>query len=300
MSRIRSIHPGLWTDDAFMALSAHARLLVIGLWTEAYDDGVFEWKPLTIKARVFPADSVDVPALLEELVGGSFIRREEFDGKPLGLIRNFREFQRPKTPNSSAMLRDEWRTYVGLSAVTSEPLENRSGNDGGKVPQMEDGGGKMKEEDRTSPPAIDTEGARVSFDEVLKAYPHNPLSSEPEAETAFNATKASERPVLLAAALRFRQWFTEDNEARDRTEDAGARYVKPLSTWISSGKWREAASLPLKADREKPSPDLAVIKPGTPEFEAITRHRHGNAPFVGQSGGVTVRKTELAEAMAAA
>ena len=32
MARIRSIHPGIWTDEAFVELSALARLLYIGLW----------------------------------------------------------------------------------------------------------------------------------------------------------------------------------------------------------------------------------------------------------------------------
>ena len=80
MSRIRSIHPGLWTDDSFMSLSAFARLLYIGLLNEAWDDGVFEWKPLTIKARIFPVDSVDVPALLDELVEVLVQVQEPTDG----------------------------------------------------------------------------------------------------------------------------------------------------------------------------------------------------------------------------
>ena len=36
--------------------------------TESDDAGVFEWKPLQIKMRIFPADAVDVAAMLAELV----------------------------------------------------------------------------------------------------------------------------------------------------------------------------------------------------------------------------------------
>jgi hypothetical protein len=142
MSRIRSIHPGLWTDDAFMALSAHARLLIIGIWTESFDDGVFEWKPLTLKARIFPVDAIDVPTLLDELAAGGFIRREEVGGRQVGLVRNFRQFQRPKKPNSSGLLKPEWETYVGKSAASGEPVPNQSDTGGEKSPQMEDGGGR--------------------------------------------------------------------------------------------------------------------------------------------------------------
>jgi len=164
MSRIRSIHPGLWTDDAFMSLSAYARLLAIGLWNEAYDDGVFEWKPRTLKARLFPNDLVDVEQLLAELVAADFIREGAAVGKPYGLIRNFRIYQRPKKPNSSGMLRNEDREYVGL-------VENQSGTGGEKSPQMEDGGGRVEEKEEPKPLAQQPAAARREdfLDRLLEA-----------------------------------------------------------------------------------------------------------------------------------
>lgn len=146
MSRIRSIHPGLFTDEAFMAASAHARILVLGLWCEAWDDGVFERKPLTLKARIFPVDSVDVPALLSELECLGFFKSFEANGKPYSALRNFRKYQRPKKPNRSGVLPSELRTYVGLTEDGSEPVPNQSGNGGEKFPQMEDGGGRMEKD----------------------------------------------------------------------------------------------------------------------------------------------------------
>ena len=92
MSRIRSIHPGIWTDEAFMSLSAYARLLLMGIWTEAFDDGVFEWKPLTLKARIFPVDSVDVNELLLELVHNGLVSRIDAHPKRPGVIRNFQRY----------------------------------------------------------------------------------------------------------------------------------------------------------------------------------------------------------------
>lgn len=251
MSRIRSIHPGLWTDDAFMALSAHARLLIIGIWTEAFDDGVFEWKPLTLKARIFPADAVDMHALLDELVAGAFVRREEFEGRQIGLVRNFREYQRPKKPNSSGMLRAEWGTYVGIAAGGGEPVPHQSTTGSEKSPQMEDGGG---EEDVDPPPPSvnEAEGARAQFDELWSVFPQNPTSSETKAMAAFSATKATDRDAILAAARRYRQWFFEDCAARDRTTTAGVRFVPHLATWLQ-GAWQEAASLPVKSDPAMPA-----------------------------------------------
>ena len=65
MARIRSVHPGLFTDESFMSASPLARIVMIGVWTEADDNGVFEWKPLTLKARLLPADNADMAAILD-------------------------------------------------------------------------------------------------------------------------------------------------------------------------------------------------------------------------------------------
>lgn len=185
MARIRSIHPGLFTDEAFMSASAYARLLLMGIWCEAADDGVFHWKPLTLKARIFPVDAVDIAALLSELEGLSFIRRFDAGGKAFGAIRNFRKYQRPKKPTSSGVLPPEFETYVGLSGDGSGEEGNQGGTGGGKSQQREEGGGKREDEEgkeNDPPPALrpqaqqaggqafedGLEGKNAAFDEAAR------------------------------------------------------------------------------------------------------------------------------------
>lgn len=153
VARIRSLHPGLFTDERYMALSLAARELVKGIWCEADDQGVFEWKPLTLKARILPADAVDLVELLEELVAGQFVTRFEIEGRSYGAVRNFRKFQRPKKPNSTYLLPPEFRTYVGLSDSRGEPtpdsdqpVPHQFPTEGGKPPQMEDVGCRREDE----------------------------------------------------------------------------------------------------------------------------------------------------------
>jgi hypothetical protein len=152
MARIRSIHPGLFTDEAFMTASPMARILLIGLWTEAWDDGVFEWKPIVIKARLFPADACDVAALLDELSSLNVIKRVERNSKPWGFIRNFRKFQRPKKPNNSGVSTAGDADFLGPEHVSSEPVPNQFPTSSGIPPQMEDGGWREgeKKEDKSS------------------------------------------------------------------------------------------------------------------------------------------------------
>lgn len=125
MARIRSIHAGFFTDEAFTTVSAFARLLLLGLGIEADDKGVFPWKPLTFKMRILPMDVVDIQELLAELVSVDAIRKfRAEDGKDYGVIRNFLMHQKPKSPNDLYPLPDDLRDFLG----NSEALEKRFGN----------------------------------------------------------------------------------------------------------------------------------------------------------------------------
>lgn len=152
MARIRSVHPSLFTDEAWVSCSPLARILYIGLWTDADDQGAFEWKPLQIKMRLLPGDTGDVPAMLAEMEGCGLIRSYEVGGKRYGAIANFRKFQRPQKPNAIHPLPDFIAEYVGLSATDPEPLPDQSHTDPVIVPQMEDGGGRV--EDRIDEPTV--------------------------------------------------------------------------------------------------------------------------------------------------
>jgi len=117
MARIRSVHPGLFTDEAFMQLTIEqpaAVALLIGLWCQADDAGHFEWKPLTLKARVLPAAPFDIAELLDALARLNFIRQFRIDGRLIGVIRNFVRFQRPKKPVDLYPFTDETRAYAGF------------------------------------------------------------------------------------------------------------------------------------------------------------------------------------------
>jgi len=97
-----------------MGLSFAARELIKGIWCEADDQGLFEWKPLTLKARIMPADNIDIGGLLAELVEGSFVRQFDVAGKSYGAIRNFRKWQRPKKPVVQHPLPEELRGFVSI------------------------------------------------------------------------------------------------------------------------------------------------------------------------------------------
>lgn len=145
MARIRSVHPGLATDEIFMSMSAFAKAAWPLLWTECDDQGVFEWKPVVLKARILPADHVEFRDILNEYLELGAVIRFEIAGRCYGAVRNFKRYQNPKKPNSIHPTTPESVIFVGSSRTSSVPVPNQSSTGPVKSPQREEGGGSKEE-----------------------------------------------------------------------------------------------------------------------------------------------------------
>jgi len=75
MPKIRGVKPDYWTDEDIVDLTIPARLLFIGLWNYACDNGHLQDKSKQIKMRLLPADDVNVAELLRELEEKGQIKR---------------------------------------------------------------------------------------------------------------------------------------------------------------------------------------------------------------------------------
>lgn len=127
MARIRSVHPGLFKDEAFMELSMGARVLLIGVWTIADDHGVFEWKPKAIRAEIFPGDNVEIELLLGELVTHQCVVRFEDCGRPYAVVRNFCLYQRPREPSYRLPFPQDIHSHAGIDRRKAEDLVKSNG-----------------------------------------------------------------------------------------------------------------------------------------------------------------------------
>lgn len=77
MAKIRGFKPDLWTDEDFVEVSPFARLLWMGMWNFACDNGHLADKSKQIKMRVLPTDEVNCAELLRELEAQGLIQRSE-------------------------------------------------------------------------------------------------------------------------------------------------------------------------------------------------------------------------------
>lgn len=247
MSRIRSVHPGFFRDDRLVPCSAFARLLFIGLGVEADDKGIFEWKPVTLKMSIFPGDNVDIAALLAELVEADAIRQYEAGGKRYGAIRNFRKYQKPKTPNDIHPMADGVAEYVHFpQTAETKSAEPSSFPQNGEITiQMEDGGGV--EEEEQEPPLTPKGGEDELFDEAWRAFPHHPESVKSAARKQFDRLSDTDKRAFPIHAKHYRAFWVEECARRKQTQEVRLQYVPHLATWIKSDAWREALTLPVKA-----------------------------------------------------
>ena len=89
MARIRSIKPEFWTSEQVVSVSPLARLLFIGLWNFADDQGVHPANAKRISMAVFPGDKFadkKIKELLKELLGSRLLTIFEDSGKPYFFI----------------------------------------------------------------------------------------------------------------------------------------------------------------------------------------------------------------------
>jgi hypothetical protein len=232
VSRIRSIHPGFFTDEAVMSLTIERPLaiaLLMGLWVEADDAGIFEWKPLTLKARILPAASDDVGELLSVLAKFDFVKQFGVNGRKFGVIRNFVRFQRPKTPHDTHPFSEEMRLYAGFTSEgnrpsagtgrpstsdSSEQLPNSGGTTSEKRAQRKEEGGEKEEEE------VNEERARRadSFGRFWERFPNK--VARPAAERAF-AGHEDEIEAILTGIDRY-----VANKPPDREWMAPAKFLE--------------------------------------------------------------------------
>lgn len=184
MARIRSVHPELFLDDAFMELSAYARLLAIGIWTQCDDHGIFEWKPNYLKATICPVDAVDVPHLLSELQEANCVKPFDDGGRRYGAVRNFCLYQRPKKPLFKHPFPDWCGSYVAVdrrkaqeeanqSAPKAPPVAPASPTSGENSPhrRVEERSGRVEEEPKAN---------NESLERVPPAEQKRPPASPPD------------------------------------------------------------------------------------------------------------------------
>lgn len=98
MAKIRSIKPSFWEDEKIGSLPVEARLLYIGTWSFADDNGVLRGSPAYLRSQIFPYDetvtAADVRRWVSTLVAGGMVVPFTYNGESYLVVRRFRDHQK--------------------------------------------------------------------------------------------------------------------------------------------------------------------------------------------------------------
>lgn len=124
MPRIRTIKPDFWSSEQVVNCSRDARLLFIGTWNFADDNGNLARSAMQLKGRVFPHDEIDCEPLLLELITQGLLHEYSVSGVKYLHIPGFTSHQiinRPSKPNCP-IYNDSLRTH-GVLTLEGKGME---------------------------------------------------------------------------------------------------------------------------------------------------------------------------------
>lgn len=102
--RARNLKPGFFSNEQLAEVSFAARILFAGLWCMADREGRLEHRPKRIKMQVFPADTLEVEPLIDELQDQTLVLMYEVSGSTYLWIPGFAKHQRPHPKESASTL----------------------------------------------------------------------------------------------------------------------------------------------------------------------------------------------------
>jgi hypothetical protein len=101
MSRIRTIKPEFWTSEQIIACSTIARLLFIGMFNFADDNGVHPASYIRLKAEIFPGDNfttTEIKQWVDELINNRLIQKYIVEDKAYLIITGWKNHQKIEKP----------------------------------------------------------------------------------------------------------------------------------------------------------------------------------------------------------
>lgn len=199
-----------------MALSRDARLLFIGIWNFADDEGRFKLSPLTLKAQIFPGDNgltkSDMVLWLSEIVRCALVECYTNGRELFGEVTGWKKHQkidRPqKAKHPSPLDKDSIRrTFAEYSAIvrgevsTDRIGEERRGVEGSADPTRAHGAeSRVPEQTEPTGPQLasqpDAPSRPNQLDAVLSDLARDPTERE-------RALQAAETLVRVEFARRF-------------------------------------------------------------------------------------------------
>lgn len=245
MARKRMIDPGIWTSEDFSNLSMLARLIWVGLISNADDEGRGRANIAYLKSQLFPYDDElslkKIENALKEIEKSMSIKFYAVEGKKYYQLTKWEKFQNINRPSPSQIpkmsentgdseLKITENSATIQTQITEHSLNTHTQLTDGSVPkkeieieeEIEYKEESIKEESGTSPLSTRTQKHKYGKykNVLLTAEEYNRLLSEPDGEQAleyFSDYRERKGYKCKSDYLSIRKWaFTAVKEERQR------------------------------------------------------------------------------------
>jgi hypothetical protein len=144
MARIRTFKPDFLRHETLQDLEAknpgkYPMFVFLGLWAACDKQGVFPWKPRSLKLDIYPFLNFDMEETLQILIDAGFIKKfvAKEDKETYGFVINFEKHQRingdeAKNPARYPPPQEEENEEQERSSEEADEKRERSGEENGK------------------------------------------------------------------------------------------------------------------------------------------------------------------------
>ncbi len=234
MARSRNIKPGFFSNEHLAELDFATRLLFIGIWTEADREGRLEDRPRRLKMALFPADSVDIDRMLDDLDHLGFIKRYAVGEVKAIQVINWSKHQNPHVKEAKSTIPEmpvvdacqgnhEESTVQAPGSHSSFPADSLSLDSGFLIP------------DSLNPSPAPVDSAEL-FSRFWKLYPRKVGKDKAEKAWAKLKLTAELFDTIVSALAKhclLPGW----------TKDKG-QFIPHAATWLNGKRWEDEVEAP--------------------------------------------------------
>lgn len=243
--RRRVIDPAFWTDSKVTSVSYPARLLYIGLWQYADDEGLFIEDLKNIKMVLFPDQEFPLTESYGELTERSFFRfGTSKDGARVVEIIHFKAHQTINRPTASKLRDivtfndDSVNTHGALTEDSLLREVNISKDKGSEVSESESGKPtphvyvSSSTKKRKRRPAAADPVQLAAFGKFYQKYPKH--AGRAEAQMAW--LKLNPDPELVETIIAKTLRYAEE------MQDVEPKHIKNPQGWLNGRRWEDEAT----------------------------------------------------------
>ncbi len=267
MSRRRMIKPEFFTDEKVINLPIPARLLFIGMWNHADDEGIFKDSPIQLKVQVFPADeSIDLNTIktyIDLMINQKLlIPGTNVDNSKLLRVTKWSDHQTINRPTASKYIftpisDDSVSNQLPLNEdsvsnhtqLTDDSLPNKDKLNKDKIKEVKESKVKTKVKENSAMSKTDKIKAEFTFDRFYQLYPRK--IREQMALNAFKVIAAKHLEAVFRGLENYNIYWKNNN--------VDVEFIPYPSTWLNQKQWNDVLDLSVKQPKFKDSNDEQIF-----------------------------------------